>query len=228
MENEGFENAVVKKPIRWNLRAVHRTVAIFALLFICYLGVTGSMLQIVDLHTLFKHKPATDPEMLSIRESLFGARNFSVIDGPDYDAQPLPANFDFDKAMSTALSASGASASRDLRFIEFRTEAAVPVVVLGSGKKSRFYDAATGAAVPEPPQPRLTALDSVRQQIKVWHILRVIGNWMAWLHFLTATAMFVLIVTGIRLYFRMLAARSRGGRRSPYWTGGGVWRALHR
>jgi uncharacterized iron-regulated membrane protein len=229
MGGEAIKNAAVtKKPLRWNLRSVHRTIAIFALLFICYLGVTGSMLQIIDLHTLFKHKPATDPEMLSIRESLFGARNFSVIDGPDYDAQPLPANFDFDGAMTTALSAAGSSASRDLRYIEFRTEGLRRVVVLGSGKTSRFFDATTGVIVPPPPQPRLTALDSVRQQIKVWHILRVIGNWMAWLHILTATAMFVLIVTGIRLYFRMLGSRSRGGRRSLYWTGGGVWRALHR
>jgi uncharacterized iron-regulated membrane protein len=217
-----------KKSRRWNLRAVHRSLAIFALLFISYLGVTGSMLQIIDMHTLFKHKPATNPEMLSIRESLFGPRNYSVIEGTDYDAQPLPENFDFDGAMSTALKAAGSSTTRDLRYIEFRTEGARPVVVLHSEKAAHFFDANTGAVAPEPPQLRETATDSLRQQVKLWHILRVIGNWMAWLHLLTATSMFVLIVTGIWLYFRMLVARSRGGRRSLFWGGGGVWRAMHR
>jgi hypothetical protein len=91
------------------MRSVHRFVAVFAVLFGFYIGCTGTLLQMVDLRTLFSHAPATDPNMQAIREGFSGPPNFRVILDSDYSAAPLPADFDFDSALATVVDRSGSS-----------------------------------------------------------------------------------------------------------------------
>ena len=59
-----------------NLRAVHRAVTAIVVLFTLYLGFSGTLIQLIDLRTLFEHAPATDPNMQSIREAFNGPGNF--------------------------------------------------------------------------------------------------------------------------------------------------------
>ena len=89
-----MEQPATKKSAKWNVRPVHRIIGSIILLFTLYLSVTGSVMQIVDLRALLTHAPTTDKEMIQIREGLNGPGNYVVIQPTDYEASPLPANFD--------------------------------------------------------------------------------------------------------------------------------------
>jgi len=59
------------------MRTVHRVVSLFVVLFTLYLGITGTLMQIVDLRTLYSHAPATNPNMRAIREGFDGPDGFA-------------------------------------------------------------------------------------------------------------------------------------------------------
>jgi len=63
--------------------------------FTLYIGVTGLIIQSIDLRAIASHAAATDPEMMAIQESIDGSGNYEVIAPADYAAAALPANFDF-------------------------------------------------------------------------------------------------------------------------------------
>ena len=69
-----------------NIRPLHRIVGTILLLFTLYIGVTGLMIQSVDLRAIASHAAETDPEMMAIRESIDGTGNFAVIQPTDYAA----------------------------------------------------------------------------------------------------------------------------------------------
>jgi uncharacterized iron-regulated membrane protein len=51
---------------------------------------------------------------------------------------------------------------------------------------------------------------------------------MSWLNGLIGIGLFVMIVTGLVLYFQLLRARGRAGLNAIFWSAGGWWRSLHR
>jgi uncharacterized iron-regulated membrane protein len=68
----------------------------------------------------------------------------------------------------------------------------------------------------------------VRGKAKAWHRLNAIGDQNVWLNALVGIGLFVMIVTGLVLYFQLLLARRRAGLNAIFWSAGGWWRSLHR
>ena len=188
-------------------------------------------MQWMDLRALLGHAPATDPTMQAMRVGINGPPNFQVIREPDYAAEPLPDDFDFDAALATILAA-GRTAIGDAprSFIDFRVLDGRPVGQVATQGRLFGFDAATGAVLGEPApvtQPPLS-LPSLRNTVKDYHRLRTYGRWALVGDLVVAAAMLVIIATGLVVYARLLRARARTGRRALYWPAGGLWRSLHR
>ena len=134
------------------MRAIHRVVMMFAVLFTLYMGVTGTIIQAIDLTAILKHAPATDPNILSIREGISGPNNFQVIAPADYTAANLPSSLDLAAAIARVDRAARAIApGKPLKYLELRMADGKPVgQVLAQGHVLRF-DAASGAALASPP-----------------------------------------------------------------------------
>jgi uncharacterized iron-regulated membrane protein len=242
-----------KKSGNWNIRPVHRIVGTIILVFTLYFAVTGTMIQLVDLRAILSHAPATDPEMVQVREGINGPANYVVIQPADYAAPPLPASFDFNTALTTVLHAAhqAAGAGTALNYVELREVGGKPIGVVRASDRTLRFDATSGQALAGPGgqrgggnagggrgagagagaaaggggQGQQTSLHST---FKTWHRLQNIGNWFALFNALVALALLAMIVTGLVLYFQLLRARSRGGLKGMFWTAGGWWRSLHR
>jgi uncharacterized iron-regulated membrane protein len=214
-----------------NLRAVHRAITAIVVVFTLYLGFSGTLIQLIDLRTLFEHAPATDPNMQSIREAFNGPPNFQVIAIADYTAQALSKNENPADMLTTVLkSARSEAGDAPLRFIELRMMDGKPVgqVDAGGGKLLRF-DAVNGALLGKFPVVRENQQpDSQRNTVKHLHRMTVFGDWALWINVIVGLGLAVLIVTGAWMYFRLFAPRVRTDRRNPFWSGGGWWRTLHR
>jgi uncharacterized iron-regulated membrane protein len=214
------------------VRTVHRLTALFAGLIMLYMGVTGSLIQSIDLRTLHRHTPASDPNMQAIHESIYGPPNYLVITDSDYEAPPLPAGLDLATSLDKVLHASREIVGvAPLSFIELRMKAGRPVGQVKSGDRLLAFDVMTGA--PADPVPivnaaTLRATPSQHNSIKNLHRLTTYGQWTICITLLFALALCVFLVTGLWLYFRLLAARARIGRRRLFWFSGGWWRTLHR
>ena len=214
-----------------NIRPVHRIVGTIILLFTLYFGVTGLIIQTIDLHAIASRAAATDPEMMAIRESIDGTGNYAVIEPADYAAAVLPKGYDFYAALSNVLKSARLSlgASTPLKFLELRMIDGMPVGLVQTGDHLARFNPETGAALPDPPKhPRNPPAASHHQRIKQWHRLSALGNAMSWLNGLIGIGLFVMIVTGLVLYFQLLRARRRAGRDAIFWSAGGWWRSLHR
>jgi hypothetical protein len=217
------------------VRPIHRIVGTVILLFTLYIGVTGLMIQSVDLRAIASHAAATDPEMMAIRESIDGTDNFAVIRPTDYAATALPEGYDFYSALSNVLKSARLSVGADtpLKFLELRVIDGKPVGLVRVGDKTLRFDPATGAPLTNPPEPRRTPPPpSLRGQIKRWHRMTVLqgsaGDLMECLNALIGIGLFTMIVTGLVLYFQLLRARMRAGHHTAFWSTGGWWRSLHR
>ena len=81
------------------MRTVHRIVSVFVVLVTLYLGVTGTLIQLIDLQTLFRHAPATDPEMMALREDKDGPGDYAVLGTREYTAAALPGDLDYQASM---------------------------------------------------------------------------------------------------------------------------------
>jgi len=90
------------------LRAVHRIITVIVVLFTLYLGSTGTLIQLIDLRTLFEKAPATDANMRSLREGFDEPGSFQVISTGDYTAAPLNRNQDPFNLLQTVLSSARA------------------------------------------------------------------------------------------------------------------------
>ena len=141
-----MESPSTKKSGSWNVRPVHRTIGTIILLFTLYFAVTGTMIQLVDLRAIFSHAPATDPEMVQVREGINGPTNYVVIQATDYAAAPLPDTFDFNRALATLLPAAHEAAGdgTTLNFVELREVGGKPIGVVRAGDKTLRFDATTG------------------------------------------------------------------------------------
>jgi len=215
------------------MRTIHRITMMFAVLFTLYMGVTGTIIQAIDLGAILKHAPATDPNILSIREGISGPNNFQVIAPADYTAATLPPGFNVADGFATVIKAArNAVSGAVLDYIELRVADRKPVgQVLANGQVLRF-DAATGAALPPPAPAVATDMPggprSPHDQVKSFHRMDAYGDWALTINFASGLGLFVMVITGLVLYFKLLFARARLGRRGLFWTGGGDWRVLHR
>ena len=213
-----------------NLRAVHRIVTAIVVIFTLYLGCTGTLIQLIDLRTLFEKAPATDPNMRAMREGFDGPGSFQVISTADYTAAPLSANENPSAMLATILkSARTAVGNAPLRYIELRVVDGKPVGQVYSGGKLLRFDAVTGdfqgtiPVVHESETP-----DSERNTVKHLHRMTTFGDWALWINVIVGTGLAALIVTGVWMYSKLFAARARIHRMNPFWSGGGWWRTLHR
>jgi hypothetical protein len=216
------------------MRAVHRSVAVIAVLFALYVGSTGTFIQLVDLRSLLTHATADDPNMQGLREGHDGPPNFQVIADSDYSAAELSSEFLFDTALPTVLQAAHAvTAGAPISFLEFRVLGGKTVGQVNVQGRLFRFEAATGALlnVPEvhshvtlPPLSR----PSLRNTAKSVHRMTVLGNWAAFIPVLVGLTLCVMICTGLLLYLRLVGARLRGKRSGWFWFAGGWWRTLHR
>jgi hypothetical protein len=212
------------------MRTVHRLVAVFTVLFGLYIGSTGILIQLLDLHALFGHAPADDPTMQAIRVGHDGPPNFQVIREPDYSARSLPADFDFADALS-AWFQNGRARIGDapISFLEVRMLDGQPVGELAArGLVYRFDAAGALLAAPTPLQLPPLSTPSFRNTVKDVHRMRIFSPAAIAVDVLAGLALSVLLFTGLVLYFRLLNARFRIKRRWPFWLAGGWWRSLHR
>ncbi len=213
------------------MRTVHRFVAVIAVLFAIYIASTGILIQLMDLRALLSHAPASDSTMQAIRVGIDGPPNFQVIREPDYSADPLPANFNFDIALETVVK-SGRMAIGDasINFLELRMADGKPVGQIASQGRLFRFDAVSGAVVGASSEVSLPPLStpSLRNTVKDIHRMRVFSQWALIVDAMAGATMLVMIFTGLVLYFRLLAARVRLGRTDPFWFAGGWWRTLHR
>jgi uncharacterized iron-regulated membrane protein len=217
------------------MRKIHRAVATAAVLFGLYVATTGVVLQLIDLKTVLGHAPATDPNLEAIREGLDGPPNFQVLVTADYTSPDLPAGLDLGTALGTVVkSERTATGGAPISFVELRMADGKPVGQIASQGRLLRFDASSGAVLagPEsaprvklPPQGNQGAL---RNQVKGFHRLTVLGNWGQLMFVAIALTLATMVVTGLILYFQLLAMRVRIRRPGLYWSAGGAWRSLHR
>lgn len=213
-----------------NLRAIHRIITVVVVVFTLYLGVTGTLIQLIDLKTLFTHAPATDPNMQAIREGINGGGGFQVISIPDYTAAPLPAGEPLPQLFHTVLQAARDKAGpASLRFLEVRMLDGKPVGQVDIGGKVMRFDARTGAYLGTFPIIRESETpDSQRNTVKHLHRMTTFGDWALIINVVVGLGLLGLIITGVWMYLKILIPRTRAGHTNPFWSGGGAWRSLHR
>jgi uncharacterized iron-regulated membrane protein len=211
------------------MRKIHRIVSLFVLVFTLFLGVTGTLIQSIDLRTLLRHAPPTDPDMMAIREDHDGPGDYAVLKTADFTAATLPAGFDFQAALPKLLSAAHAAfGAAPVSYVEFRGGEGAAVGRVLSGKQTLRYDFEADKAQIEPPVTREQRPEGLRNTVKGIHRMTTFGDWALWINPLVGIALGVFLVTGLVMYFQLLSARSRIGRSSWFWSAGGWWRALHR
>jgi uncharacterized iron-regulated membrane protein len=212
------------------MRPIHRIAGTIIMAFTLYLGVTGSIVQMIDLRTIASHAAATDPDMMAITESIDGTPNFIVIQPTDYAAAALPKGYDFDPALSNVLKSARLSvgASTPLKFLELRVIDGKPVGLVQAGDRTVRFDPETGAPLTSPVGLRNRPVPSLRGKAKAWHRLNALGDQNVWLNALVGIGLLVMIVTGLAMYFQLLRARKRAGLNAIFWSTGGWWRSVHR
>jgi uncharacterized iron-regulated membrane protein len=219
-----------KKP-SLQLRTIHRVVTVFVVLFTVYLGFTGTVIQLIDLRSLFTHAPAVDPNVRAMREAFDGPGAFQVIATSDHVAPPLPAETDFDAMLTTTVKAARATlGAAPLRFVELRMEGGRPVGQVRSEKPELRFDAVTGESMGLAP-PGLNENEppaSERNTFKHLHRMTVFGDAALWINVFVAVALAIMIVTGVVMYVKLFLGRARTGRSALFWAAGGTWKTLHR
>jgi uncharacterized iron-regulated membrane protein len=230
------------------LLKVHRWVSILAVLFTLYLGVTGSLIQLIDLRGLLLHSSPYDPNLQAMRGDVNGPGDYAVIGPAYYLARPMPADTDypalFARTLAAARRAAGAAPIRYLELLQAdgRIEgiaqlddhppspAAAQVWSRQPPHTILVFDAATGVPLPGVPVPlhNVESQQAPRIVIKSLHRMTTFGNWALWINIFVAAGLLTLIVTGVWVYVRQYRARARMGRRAPFWKAQDWWRTLHR
>ena len=215
------------------LKAVHRISGITVLIVLLYLAVTGLVIQAIDLRLIFTHAPLTDPDMMTMMETPGGG--YQILTVPDLTAQALPADVDVNAMLQKVLqSAPLALGNAPLRFVEFRMVGGKPVGQVQTKQENVSFDGATGALIQRAPVPPPAAPGnrSLRYKFKEWHRLTIIGNYAPSINVLVGLLLFVMVVTGVPFYFKLLKERKQSGPSGFFWAGKGTqeeWkRAMHR
>jgi uncharacterized iron-regulated membrane protein len=210
------------------MRTLHRITSLFVLLVTLYLGVTGTVIQVIDLKTLLRHAPATDPDMMAIREDKDGPDSFEVLGTDDYTTALLPASFDFQAALPRLMDAARAAmGGTPLDFAEIRMSESGPVGQVKSGKQLLRVDFATGQSQSSM-ETRHERPPSLRNDIKHIHRMTTFGDWALWINPIVGIALGMFVITGVVMYWRLFSARKRIKRPQWFWKAGDWWRTLHR
>ena len=217
------------------MRTFHRYLAVLAVFLGLYVAGTGTFLQAIDLKTLITHAPESDPNLKAIREGGDGPPNFQVRVDSDSDAEALPAEFNLDAAAAAVVtSARQATADGPIAFVELRMKDGKPVGQVASGGKLLTFDAVSGAVLVGPADaPKLKlppggGRPALRNTIKNIHRMTAYGDIGAYSFMAVALVLCAMTVSGLWLYFRLLAARMKLDRKGLFWSAGGWWRSAHR
>ena len=220
-------------------RTVHRLLGLLAALLMLWLGGTGTLVQILDLNSIFKDAPPGDATQLSIVEGMYGPGNYPVIQVSDFDAAALPTQFDIMQGVRTVLTASHAQRDKQdatlnpMAWVEVRMVNGKPTGQVMLGTQLQAYDAVSGqqiAAVPPTLIPQGGRLPpSLRQKVKTLHRFWNRGDTPGvYFEFLSGIVLLTLLITGLIMYFKLLKARYKIKRRQLFWLAGGKLRGLHR
>jgi uncharacterized iron-regulated membrane protein len=217
------------------MRRLHRFIAFVAIFLGLYVAVTGILLQLIDLKILISHAPADNPNLQAIREGQDGPPNFQVLATADYSAPDLPATLVLDAALARVVESEHvATGGAPMSFVELREVDGKPVGQIASLGRLLRFDALTGALLAGPDTAARVVLPpqgnqgSVRNEVKGFHRMTAYGNWGQVFFVFVALTLCTMLITGLVLYFQLLAARVRAGRPGIYWFAGGWWRASHR
>jgi uncharacterized iron-regulated membrane protein len=214
-----------------NLRWVHRWATVVVVIFTFYLGLTGVLMQVIDLKTIYSQAPATDPDLQAIRESFDGPGNYQVRETRDYLAAPLPDASRFPALIGQTMAAARKQlGDAPLTYVELRMIGDQPVGQVGLGKGHARFDPATGALIERTEQDHAEQApqNSPRNVFKHLHRMTTFGDWALMINIVASIALAVLIVTGVWIYFKLLGGRRKINRAGVFWSGGGTWRSLHR
>jgi hypothetical protein len=212
-------------------RAFHRLVALVIVLVTLYLAATGTMIQAIDLHSIFTKAPASDPNVMAMREAFDGPGQYAVREVKDYTAQALPANADLEGMLAVTMqSARLTVGTTPLRYVELRMAEDKPVGIVESAGRLAEFDATTGQIVKTGLSAR-TDSDSPESERNTWkhlHRMTSFGQKALYINVVVGVGLVAMIITGLVLYFRMLYGRPKSMPVSPFWSGGGWWRTWHR
>lgn len=196
------------------MRSVHRWTATLGAVLLVYVSVSGTALQIDELAGGMPKPPP-------------GAAAFTVgASAPN--AATLLRTADVERRIDTALlaalhaapNAMPTNVSIELRMVEAKPQGSV--TLSGATRHIFTVDADTGAVLPTPPPPAVNA-PGATMKLPFWAILQdlhsiaVIGPVGYWLDMLAGLSFVTLAVTGIAMYFSMLSARRKNGRKNILW-----------
>jgi uncharacterized iron-regulated membrane protein len=205
-----------------------------------YLGVTGSLIQFLDLREILGGAPETAAGMQSINEGKNGNAGYVVLTPIDYGAAPLPQDLDFRGAFDIVLKGlHEQKPDAQPIYVELRIANGViigqarfgqPATGIDNINKGLItVDAATGAPAAPVLVSTLRPEPSFRQTLKEWHRFwkrsDVPG---VYAELLSGVVLWALMLTGLTMYFRLLKQRRRLGRKQLFWMSAGRWRAFHR
>jgi uncharacterized iron-regulated membrane protein len=211
------------------MRTVHRIVSVFVVLFTLYLGVTGTLIQLIDLQTLFRHAPATDPQMMALREDKDGPGDYAVLGTREYTAAALPGDLDYQAALPKLVEAAHAALGDEpIDYAEMRVGDAGVIGLVQSGRKLLYYEFATAHSQVSLEPGHVSEVPSTRNTIKHLHRMTTFPDWALWINPIVGIALGVFVVTGLVMYWRLLCVRKRIKRPQWFWVAGGWWRTLHR
>lgn len=214
------------------MRAIHRATMVIAVIFLLFLGITGTIIQGIDLTKIIAGAPPTDPTMESIEDGLTGPPNYIVRTDADYSAAALPNNLDLSQAtVQVARTARSIIGDKAFDFLELRMNGNRPVGLVQAGGRLMTIDPASSALVSDRAADPITMFPSMafRDQVKNIHRMApFFGGWAMWFQLGSAIGLLTLITTGFLLYLQLLKARRRIKRKSLFWKAGDNWRMLHR
>lgn len=214
-----------------SLRYYHRWVTIIVAVFVLYLGVTGTIIQMVDLRSILSGAPATDVNVQAMRESFDGPAPYAVRKVADYAAAALPAGFDYPGGLTRSIAAARRTAGTGpIAYLEFRMAGERPVAQAGFNGGFVRFDPANGreiGRVAKEPQDDPSPI-STRNTFKRLHRMTTFGNWALTINLVVAIGLALLIVTGTLLWWKLYQGRRKIKRPAVFWKGGGTWRMLHR
>jgi uncharacterized iron-regulated membrane protein len=212
------------------MRTYHRLCAIIAVLVLLYLGITGSLIQLFDLTALLKNTPESAPVMQSIREGMYGQNNYQVLVPGDFNAATLPPDLGYEQSVTRVLEAlHQQSPGAEPRFVELRVVNGRTVGQVKVDKEIWAFDAQTGASVPatdiRPSRPPPSPRQFLKEIHRFWKRQDVPG---VYVELLCGIAFWMLIISGLTLYYQLLRARRKIKRPQLFWSAGGWWRSGHR
>jgi uncharacterized iron-regulated membrane protein len=206
-------------------------VALVIIAVTLYLSATGTLIQLIDLRSIFTKAPASDPNVMAMREAFDGPGSYAVRAVKDYTAPALPADADLAGMLARTMESARLTVENTpLRYVELRMADNKPVGIVESAGRLAQFDATTGQIISTGPSARTDSdqPDSDRNTWKHLHRMTSFGQNALYINVIVGLGLAAMIVTGLIVYFKMLNGRPKSMSTSPFWSGGGWWRTWHR